>query len=278
MAAKKRTRAQIAAATRARKAAAAKRKLAAAKKKAAQKAAQAYAASHEDARVVTVPGSGPITVEVSGKDILVTRAKGITCAAGDVVTLLKQRSSWIIIAVKTAAPAGYITPDLVDETTLSGTFVVPPVETRSFMQGAWRLDTDDVFSGTYGALGNAVGCAWYGDALEGLSGSQIVSATIRVRRLAGGSAEAVAPVLRLLGENRRPTGGPGILGDAIQCPPLAPGQAADAITLPSEWVARLVAGTAGGVAAYTPTGTPYARLAGQSAWGQAFVISVKWRR
>ena len=54
------------AATRARKAAAAKRKLAAAKKKAAQKAAQAYAASHEDARVVTVPGSGPITVEVRG--------------------------------------------------------------------------------------------------------------------------------------------------------------------------------------------------------------------
>lgn len=250
-------------------------------------------------KTTTAPGSGVLigsatsavtgstaTVSVGGVAVTAQVLRGLTLAVGDPVLIARQGSAWYVLG-RTAATTpplpllgGYgngaqPSPDVPPAVT-TGALVCPPGETRSWRSG-WRTDNDDVYQGQYGSYGNHTGCAFYGSTPRSLAGSTVTAATLHVSRLTGGAYATQTTTLRLVAETSRPSGAP-TLGSSTTGPALAVGASTSTFAVPAAWAQAMVDGTAGGLAIYTASGSPYVRTAGRGAWAPAWTLVISWSR
>lgn len=208
-------------------------------------------------------------------------ARDLTVAAGDPVILNKVGSVWYVIGRLYASapipPDESSAPPPPKPSTVTGTLVVSPVETRSYRSGGWRTDNDDVYQGQYGGNGNHTGCAFFGTKPQSLDGATVTSATIKVKRqAAGGITAAQSTTMRLVTQKTRPSGAP-TLTSSTSGPSLKWG-ASTTFTIPTAWAQAMVDGTAGGIAFFDSGGSPYVIFEGRGDWSSAFTLTINWSR
>lgn len=231
----------------------------------------------------TTTASGALaTFTINGVATQVQVARDLTIAIGDVALIIKVGQLWVAVCrLFTAAPAdvGYVgdvpTPS---PSTVSGTLVVAPVETRSYRTGfGWRTDVDDVIQGDPGAAGDHTGCAFYGSKPLSLTGATVTSATVRIRRPARGGNPVAQPLtLRLVTETTRPAGAPTLTSTTAGPSPVWDSNTD--FTVPTAWVQAMVAGTAGGIAILDPDADPYVVTSGTGDYGPAWTMTINWTR
>ncbi|HYH31097.1 MAG TPA: hypothetical protein VD903_11980 [Pseudonocardia sp.] len=223
-----------------------------------------------------------VTATVNGTVTTVQVARDLTVASGDVLVVLKIGTEWFAVArAYAAAPTPVETndpPPPPKPSVQTGRLVVAPVETRSYRGTyGWRTDNADVYQGQYGGWGNHYGCAFYGRKPRSLDGATVTSASIRVRRLSGGTYAAQTTTLRLMTNSTRPGGAP-TLTSSTTGPRLAVNAQNDSFTVPTSWAQAIVDGGAGGLAIYDAGGSPYVRLAGRGSWSAAWTLTINWQR
>lgn len=222
-----------------------------------------------------------VTAEVNGTSRTIQVVRDLSVSTGDVLVVLRIGAQWFAVGrAYAAAPADTGSgagPDP-QPSTVTGSLVVAPVETRSYRGTyGWRTDNSDVYQGQYGGWGNHVGAVFYGSKPRSLAGATVTDAKIRVRRLSAGAYAAQATTLRLMTQATRPAGSP-TLGASTAGPSLRVGATTNGFDVPTSWAQAMVDGTAGGLAVYEGDGAPYVRLAGRGSWGPAFTMTIKWRR
>lgn len=222
------------------------------------------------------------TADIAGAVTVVEVARDLTVAAGDGLLVVKAGITWYAIARTGVgvppAPEPDEQPDPPPSVPQRGRLVVPAVETRSYRDGKWRTDTDDVYQGQYGGNGNHTGCAFYGSRARSLDGATVSRAQLRIRRPdRGGANAAQALTLRLVTQSRRPSGAV-TLGASTAGPSLRRGQTDSSFTIPDAWGQEIVNGTAGGMAVFDGSGSPYVILSGRSDWSAAFTLTIDWER
>lgn len=225
--------------------------------------------------------SGLLTVRVDGANVIMLAARDVTFAAGDRVIFVRAGDQWAAVCrVDTAAVTDLpdvLTPPPSNPDSVTGTNTFTPVETRSRQGNRWRTDNADVYQGQYGGNGNHIGAAFYGQGPRALAGATVTSAAIQVRRRNGGGATAAqATTLRLVTERTRPSGAP-TLTSSTAGPSLRWGQST-VFTVPTAWAQSIVDGSAGGLALYDASGSPYVIMDGRGAWAPAFALTINWTR
>ncbi len=226
--------------------------------------------------------AGAFQAEINGQTVTVQAARGLTPAVNDVVMIEKVGTLWYAVdAVDvTAGSQPSDTATGPPPTVSTGTLTVTPVETRSYRSGSvtgWRTDDDDVYQGQYGGWGNHTGSVFYGTKPRSLAGATVTGATFRVRMLQTGSYPPGTATMRLMTNSVRPGGAP-TLTSSTSGPSLVQGAQEDRFPVPVTWVQAMVDGTAGGLAFFTSSGSPYLRMAGRGSWSAAFTLSINWRR
>lgn len=220
-----------------------------------------------------------VTANVNGAIVTMLVARDLTVALGDVLLVQRvDRGQWIVLCrAYGTAPVDPGNPDAPDPQppVVTGTLPVGPVETRSY-RGSWRTDNSDVYQGEYGGYGNHKGCVFYGSAPASLAGATVLSATMPIRRIAGGTNAAQSTSLWLVVEKTRPAGAPTLAGP-VSGPSIAVGTTVD-FALPPSWVQGIVDGTYGGFAFYEADGSPYVKFAGRDTWQSAFTMTINWQR
>lgn len=235
-------------------------------------------ANLEVGTATSVVSAGALQVSVGGQVFDAKALRGVTVSVGDPVLVARSGSSAWAVSATTATTPSAVTSDpspVPKPASTSGSLVVTPTST-----GTWRsewLDVDTVSQGPQGALANATGAVFYGRAPAALKGATVTSATVQIRRLAGGPSAAAAPVLRLVTEAARPSGPP-TLTLSTAGPSLAAGQADIAYPVPTTWAAAIVAGTAGGLAVFDPAGATLLKYAGRTDWAAAWTMTINWTR
>lgn len=228
----------------------------------------------------TVTGS-VASFNIQGTTVTVQVARGLTIAVGDVCLIVKVGAQWFVTArLFAAAPVdpGSDDPPPPKPTTVTGKLVVVPVETRSYRNGSWRTDNDDVYQGQFGGNGNHTGCAFYGGKPKSLAGSTVTAASIKVRRKnAGGITAAQSTTLRLVTQTKRPAGAP-TLTSSTSGPHLRWGASDNSFDIPTSWAQAMVDGTSGGLAVFDSLGSPYVIFDGRSAYSAAFTMTISWSR
>lgn len=225
--------------------------------------------------------SGKLNVRVDGTVVSMHAARDVTFAAGDRVAWVRAGDQLIAVCrIDTAAITDLpdvATPPAAQPTVVKGSRSFTPVETRSRQGSRWRTDNGDVYQGQFGANGNHVGAAFYGSGPRGLAGATVTAAYVRLRRkAAGGSATAQSTTLRLVTERTRPSGAP-TLTSTTAGPAWRWGQAGT-FTIPTAWAQSIVDGTAGGLALYDASGSPYVIFDGRGSYSPAFTLTIEWRR
>lgn len=227
---------------------------------------------------VAVTGTGTLTVIANGVSTVVKNALTVTAAVNDVVLVTKVGAQWVAISrVATGvAPVQIEAPPPPKPTTTAGSLVVSPIETRSYRNGDWRTDNDDVYQGQYGGGGNHTGAVFYGTKPRSLTGATVTSATIKVKRISGGIYAPQPTIMRLMTHTTRPGGAP-TLGSTTAGPSVAVGESAT-FTIPDSWAQAMVDGTAGSFAFFDSDGSPYVKFAGRGTWSPAFTLTINWTR
>jgi hypothetical protein len=219
-------------------------------------------------------------VSINGKSTTAQAVRDLTIASGDVVALTKFGSQWLAIGrLYAAAPADPGNPSTPDPTpaTRSGVNAFAPVETRSYRNGAWRTDNDNVYQGAFGS-GNHTGCAFYGNGPRSLSGATVTSARMVVHRHNGGGITAPqTTTMRLVTERFRPGGAP-TLGSSTTGPRLGWNGTDSSFAVPTSWAQSMVDGTAGALGFFVASGSPYVILSGRSEYRPAFTLTISWTR
>ncbi|MEV7263966.1 hypothetical protein AB0N38_10485 [Micromonospora aurantiaca] len=232
------------------------------------------------ATATSAKSGSTVTAVVNGIATTVQVARDLTVASGDVLVVERIGSQWFALArVFSGAPTAppNDAPPAPKPAVTTGTLIVAPVETRSYRPSyGWRTDNTDVYQGEYGGWGNHTGCAFYGRKARSLAGATVTKATIRVRRLSAGTYAPQSTTLRLVTQSTRPAGAP-TLGASTAGPSLAVGDSATFV-IPDGWGQAIVDGTAGGLAVYDSSGSPYVRFAGRGSWSPAWTLSISWRR
>lgn len=222
-----------------------------------------------------------VTAVVNGISTTVQVFRDLTVATGDVIVVERIGSQWVALGrMFTAAPATPINevPPPSQPSGITGTTVFGPVETRSYRNGAWRTDNTHVYQGSYGGGGNHTGAVFYGAPPQSLAGAVVTGSAIIVRRQAGGAFAAQQTTMRLMTEATRPGGAPTLTSSASG-PNLAVNQAlTGGFSVPTSWAQSMVDGTAGGLAFFTSSGSPYVVFSGLGDWGPAFNLIVSWTR
>jgi hypothetical protein len=232
---------------------------------------------------LAAPAGGFVAVSIVGQVVSCRVARGLSVAANDAVLVLKEGPNrWVYSVLFPAALVAGSAEDTdpvpsPQSETVTDTLVCAPVETRSRRDGKWRTDVDDVRQGQYGGNGNHTGCAFYGSKPRSLKGAVVTKALLRVKRIQGGDFAARTATLRLVTEKTRPSGAP-TLTSSTTGPKLAVGKSTTSFVVPTSWAQAMVDGTAGGLAVFQSDGSPYMSLAGRSSWGQAFTLSITWKR
>jgi hypothetical protein len=231
------------------------------------------------ARATAAKSGTTVTADVNGKVVTVQVARDLSVSTGDMILVQRVGSRWVAVArLYASAPASQYnqaTPDP-KPSSVSGTTVFAPVETRSYRPSGWRDDNTSVYQGDYGGWGNHKGCAFYGDGPKSLSGATITKAWVQLRRLTGGTYASQTTTLWLVTQSTRPGGAP-TLSSSTTGPALAVGTDGT-FSVPTSWVTSMAAGTAGGLGLYVAGGTPYTRYAGRGDWSPAWTMTVEWTR
>lgn len=221
-----------------------------------------------------------VTASVNGITVTMQVARDLTVASGDVLLVSKFGGQWFAVQrLYAAAPADNgsdagVNPKPV---TTSGSTPFAPVETRSYRNGAWRTDNDNVYQGSFGS-GNHTGCAFYGSGPRSLAGATVTAARIVVRRHNGGGITAPqATTMRLVTERTRPAGAP-TLGSSTSGPTLGWGQTNISFAVPTSWAQSMVDGTAGGLGFFDSDGSPYVIFDGRGSYGPSFTLTIAWTR
>lgn len=220
-----------------------------------------------------------VTALVNGAVVTVAVARDLSVASGDVIVVTKVGAQWFALGrAYAAAPTSPINQPgpPAQPTGVTGSLVVPPVETRSYRNGAWRFDNTTVYQGSYGGGGNHTGAVFYGSMPRSLAGATVLSASAQVRREDGGAFAAQSTTMRLMTNSTRPAGVVTLTSTAAG-PSLAVGRSTS-FAIPTAWVQSMVDGTAGGLGFFTGTGSPYVQFAGTGDWGPAFSLTINWQR
>jgi hypothetical protein len=248
-------------------------------------------------KLMSTPTGFSALASIQGVVVTVRLVTGVSATLGDTVLLTKYYQSWFVIGVVEDAPVvpppPSPTPPSLPPTNRpvpppkapnrSGRLIVAPVATATYRDGKWRTDVTggvtggDTLQGVYPGYGNNTGCAFYGTKPRSLAGATVTLATIRVRRLRAGSFAARTTTLRLVTQATRPGGAP-TLGASTSGPSLAVDRQNDHFVVPDAWAQAMVDGTAGGLAIFTSSGSPYVRLAGRAAWSPAWTLTINWQR
>lgn len=230
---------------------------------------------------VTAKSGDTCTAWINGQTTTIKVARDLTVAANDLLLVIRTGLYWVATQrLGTAA----VTPPIDNggapnqpPSATTGTTVFGPVETRSYRNGAWRTDNDDIYQGQYGGAGNHTGCAFYGSGPRSLAGATVQSAVIQVRRKRGGGITAPqATTMRLVTQATRPGGAP-TLGASTSGPTLGWGGTAS-FTIPTSWAQAMVDGTAGALGFFVGGGSPYVIFDGRGAYGPSFSVTIKWQR
>lgn len=220
-----------------------------------------------------------VTALVNGAVTTVSVARDLSVASGDVIVVTKVGAQWFALGRGyAAAPTSPINQPgpAAQPTGVTGSLVVTPVETRSYRNGAWRTDNTTVYQGSYGGAGNHTGAVFYGSAPRSLVGATVLSASVQVRRESGGAFAAGGSTMRLMTDSTRPAGVV-TLTSTTAGPSLAVGRST-VFTIPTAWAQSMVDGTAGGLAFFTASASPYVQFAGLGDWGPAFSLTITWQR
>jgi hypothetical protein len=225
-----------------------------------------------------------VSVWINGTTVTVKCARDLTVAQNDVLLLQRTGMFWTAIArlgtAAVAPPLDNGTAPPPQPTTVTGTSVFGPVETRSYRSGGftgWRTDNDDVYQGQYGGNGLHRGCAFYGGGPRALAGATVTGCWIQVRRKSGGGITAAqTTTLWGIAESTRPGGAP-TLQSSTTGPSLAWGGVTN-FGFPQAFGQALVNGTTGGLAIYTASGSPYVILDGKGSYGPSFTLTIAWSR
>jgi len=224
-----------------------------------------------------------VTATVNGVETLVQVARDLTVAAGDVIMIQRFGAQWFATArFYATAPSAIsepVAPPPPKPTLITGSTVVSPVETRSYRASyGWRTDNTDVYHGEYGGWGNHTGAVFYGSKPRSLAGVTVTKATIRVARPAGtgGSYAAAGTTMRLMTNATKPGGAP-TLTSSTAGPSIKAGTSTT-FTIPDSWAQAMVDGTAGGLAFFTSSGSPYVIFSGKGRWSAAFTLTISWSK
>lgn len=220
-----------------------------------------------------------VTATINGVVTTVQVARDLSVASGDVLLVVQYGALWVATARLFSAAPAEVFPDVPPAPSpevTTGYLTVPPVETRTYQNSAWRTDNDNVYQGEYGGTGLRTGCAFYGSQPRSLAGATVTAARIQVRRDAGGAFAAQTATMRLMTNATRPGGAP-TLTSSTTGPSLAT-EKSTVFTVPTSWAQSIVDGTAGGLAFYDGDGNPYMVFAGRSRWSPAFTMTIDWRR
>lgn len=246
------------------------------------------------AQTRVTPGREPITtyatgsksgdsvpVWINGTVVNVKCARDITPAANDVLLIVRSGMYWTAVArLGTAAVTPPATQGQAPDPkppVVTGTSNFGPVETRSWNSTRWRTDNDQIYQGQYGGNGNHSGCAFYGSGPRSLAGATVTGAYIQVRRQNGGGITAAqTTTLWLMTNSTRPAGAP-TLTSSTTGPSLSWGSGGT-FSVPVSWAQALVDGTAGGLAIFTASSSPYVILDGRGAYGPSFTMTMSWSR
>ncbi len=245
----------------------------------------------------TVSG-GACLVKVGGIVVTARAASGLTIAAGNLLFLVRNASTYTVFAVVPAAPTTTpTTPPPTDTTPVdtgdtppapkpvvrTGTLTCVPTATACYRDGSWRSDGDptnsfDLFQGRYGgsSYGRNTGVAFFGSKPHTLSGATCTKVTVKIKRLSAGDYAARSATLRLVSQTSRPGGAP-TLNETTSGPSLTIGSSTT-FTLPIGWGQALIDGTRGGIGINVGSDDPYIQLAGRGSWSAAFTIAISWRR
>ena len=215
---------------------------------------------------------------VNGQATTVQVARDLPVASGDVIVVQKIGSQWFALGrAYPSAPAAPINPPgpASQPGSVSGVSVFTPVETRTY-ESSWRTDNTHVYQGSYGGSGNRTGCVFYGAAPRSLAGATVLSVSFWVRRQSGGVYAAQTATMRLMTNATKPAGAP-TLTSSTGGPILAVNQQGQH-AVPASWVQAMADGTAGGLAFFTGSASPYMVFSGIGDWSPAFTLSVVWQR
>jgi hypothetical protein len=231
------------------------------------------------ATATAAKSGGTVTANVNGVTVTMRVARDQAVAIDDVLIVERIGAQWWVLARagETApTPPDNPAPPDPQPVVVTGTNVIAPVETRSY-RGSWRTDNTDVYQGEYAGYGNHRGCIFYGAAPASLAGATVLSATMAVRRIPGGTNAAQSTSLWLTGEATRPAGVPTLYGP-VAGPSIAVDTTLDDWAIPTSWAQGIVDGTYGGLAFYEADGSPYVKFAGRDRWSPAFALTINWQR
>jgi hypothetical protein len=222
-----------------------------------------------------------VTVNIGGTIYTIDVARDLTVASGDQLLIGAVGDRYIAIqrlgATTPTAPVDPPPSVPSKPVTTSGSKSISPVQTISRQGSKWRNDNDDVYQGEYGGQGLHVGCAFYGNRFDSLSGATVTRTTLKVKRKSGGGITAAQDTtLWTLSNSTKPSGAPTRLA-STDGPNLRWGQSTT-FTLPNSFGQALVDGTAGGLAVYESDGSPYVILDGKSEYSASFTVTINWTR
>lgn len=221
-----------------------------------------------------------VACSVNGVVTVVQVARDLTVGAGDVLLLAKTGQAWVAVArMFTAAPADPepTPPPTPNPVVVAGKLVIPAVYTGSYRSGSWRTDTTDLVQGTYGGSANSTGAAFYGSKPKTLTGATVTSASIVVRRGDGGAYAPQQATLWLVTQATKPGGAP-TLTSSTTGPNISTNSTQTAFAVPTSWAQALVDGTAGGLAVFDSSGSPYVRFTGRGDYSTSFQLTINYRR
>ncbi len=231
------------------------------------------------ATATSTKSNNTVPAIINGITVTIAVARDLTIGAGDVLIVGKIGSQWTALGRSfgvAPGPAEITAPPPTLQTTVSGVLTVMPTYTGSFRDSKWRTDTTDLDQGTYGGYGNSRGVAFYGTKAQSLTGAVVTEASITVKRGIGGVVSADTPTLWLVTETAVTSGVP-TLTTSTAGPTLKPNQQSSFI-IPTAWAQSIVDGTAGGLAVYDASGSPYIKLIGRGTLSSSFALSISWQR
>lgn len=233
---------------------------------------------------VTASSGAACTATINGVDVVVSLARDLTVAAGDVLLVHRVVDRYVgCCRLFTTAPTppepdpdALVVPDP-NAALVTGRTVIMPTFTGTYRDGVWLTSTTDTLQGEQGGYGNATGVAVYGVKPSTLDGATVLQATVRLTRLHGGPPGPAGTTLWLVTETDQPAGAP-TLTSTTAGPALDRAETGDAFEVPASWVQAMADGTAGGLAVHDTDGDPYLRLAGRGTDPAAWMLVVDWER
>lgn len=226
-----------------------------------------------------------IILDVSGQSVTVDLEQGgtevlqkmrhVSCSVGDLARISTVGRARFVDGVigsgNAPTPEAAVTvPPPAPQDIVTGSWTFGPTNPGSWRNGDWRTDTALLYQGVFGSGSPQYGAVWYGDGPSSLPGD-LTAAVASLCRVQGGGG-AIAPTIALYAGAERPEGAPLVLGTEPG-PLLTLGVPLD-WELPSDWLAMLQSGAAGGLGCYLPSVDPALALTTD---GSGMTLTCWWR-